>query len=793
MALAGLDSALTGLRLAQLQMNTIANNISNVGTPGYTRKILPQSSVTVADTPAGVRVDTLTRNVNMDLQRDFWTQVSAVSYYDVQAAYLNKLQQFHGDPGKNLSISAAISTLRDRFSALSDSPEDHTLQRAVIDQAQTVAGKINALSNLVTDMRNDAQTEMTDSITKINSLLSQISTINKQIKSNISSGKTAAPMQDTRDSLVQDLSKELNVSFFIRSDGTMVVQTAQGQQLADETTTPLFFDPLQIGTQSSYPANVAGVYLGGDPATVKTAIDVTGTGLGGRLGALIDMRDSTMPRQQAEVDELANKLALRFEQQGLTLFTDASGAVPPDGTPIPNPPGPLTPVPYVGFAGVMRVNQAIINNNPLVQQGTATEDVPVPSGSNEVIRRIIQNTFGTVDHQEANGAVDLRSTATGGTTMQNWLGIFSSNQVTGTKNIASYSDLASMLAAGGTTFDPSPAGPPYTDQFDLTFYDSRLDVPLGANPAQTYTLSLSAIDAAYPIGPGINDALDQMVQAINNLAPPTNPLFAVTASRSPYGQLVITSRADITIDTPVPALAMDQAGLDFLGLTQGTVATKDPYIDIQVGNDNPVRVTIAPGEDETSLMAKLQYNPLTGTGIPGLYAEMDPLTGFLTLRPGKDIANGGPVFGGDLKIVGSLFTADGTGGSGAGAGDSIVKSLLGSDTPVTDVLNSTLAPFRTDNLGPNADVSTGMISSTDIINYAQNMINRQTNEVTIAESTGSDEKNYRDLLQRQHTDESGVNIEEELAAMISIQTAFSASARTVTAINDMFQELLRAI
>lgn len=53
MGLGGLDIALSGLRVSQQQLNTIASNVSNVNTDGYTRKILPQSNVVVGENLPG--------------------------------------------------------------------------------------------------------------------------------------------------------------------------------------------------------------------------------------------------------------------------------------------------------------------------------------------------------------------------------------------------------------------------------------------------------------------------------------------------------------------------------------------------------------------------------------------------------------------------------------------------------------------------------------------------------------------------------------------------------------------
>jgi len=149
MALGGLDSALSGLRVAQQQLDLVANNVANVSTPGYSRKILPQSTIAVDGASIGARAGAIMRNVDLNLERDFWTQVSNVTFNDVQATYMNKIQAFHGPPDLEISIAAEIAELRDKFAALADSPEDSFLQRIAVDQASAVASKINDLSDLI--------------------------------------------------------------------------------------------------------------------------------------------------------------------------------------------------------------------------------------------------------------------------------------------------------------------------------------------------------------------------------------------------------------------------------------------------------------------------------------------------------------------------------------------------------------------------------------------------------------------------------------------------------------------
>ena len=67
---------------------------------------------------------------------------------------------------------------------------------------------------------------------------------------------------------------------------------------------------------------------GGIPAIMLGGIDVTSQLQGGQIGANITLRDTTLPTDQAELDEFSQNMASRFATNGLALFTDPTGAVP---------------------------------------------------------------------------------------------------------------------------------------------------------------------------------------------------------------------------------------------------------------------------------------------------------------------------------------------------------------------------------------------------------------------------------------------------------------------------------
>ncbi len=827
MSIGALDAALSGLRVSQQQLSVISNNISNVSTEGYTRKILPQETQAINGQSVSVRSSVIIRKVDLALTRDVWTQVSATSQLDTKLNYLRSIEDFHGAPNAEVSFAAEIADLRDSFSALADSPDDGYLLRSTVDQAVTTANKINNFSDLLGSLRNDTQTDLKLSVNRVNDLLVQIADLNQEIKFQLNSGATAAQLQDFRDSAIKELSGEIDISFFQRGDGIIVIQTRQGQELASDYANELVFEPTQIGPANYYPDNAtAGLFIKGDPETTPGGVNLTELPIGGKMGALLELRDQMLPQYNAQIDEIAHKLALRFEAQGLRLYTDASGTVPVDTPPtLDNPLTPLidetTPVAYVGFAGNMRVNQDILNDNTLLRSGTY--GATVQTGSNEVIRRVLEFTFGDTDFQSAIGNVSFAPADVGGVSLQDYLGLYSTNKFTGVSDLSSYTDTADIVAAADTLLDDP------NDVFRINFSDPDLGLSVDID------IDLSLVAAQPPTG---NFASD-LVTYINTIAIPALPapdqadLTTMNAviQAGVSGQLELTSRGDITVsaDPLTVPNGMDNDGLVFLGFTDGaSQQATDPYFDIQVGNDSPTRITIDRDDTEVDLLAKLQA--VRNLAVYDFIADPDALGGQIRLRPGDSYSN--PNFGGDLKITGGPFSTEGgatalgliddTDGdqiedtlSAIPANVNIISALFGSidDTngaagvtvreksPISDVSyqsetfngSGQFVSFRSANLGPYTQLATDLGASVTLIDYGQKIIAKHTEDIILTQSRFDDEDSFRDALELKLTNDSGVNLDEELSNLIVVQTAYAAAARAVSAIDTLFQELLNAV
>ncbi|MDB2682777.1 flagellar hook-associated protein FlgK [Alphaproteobacteria bacterium] len=811
MGLSSLNAALSGLRVAQQQINVISNNVSNVGTPGFSRKILPQASQAINGQTVGVRANTIIRQVDISLERDLWTQTSRVGFYDVQSQYLSRIEAFHGPPSSELSVASEIGRLKNEFDAF---PEVSTA--SIVNQAVDTAKKFNDLSDLITTLRNDAQDEIALTVNRINDLLEQVAELNDQIESQINVGRSSAVTEDKRSGAIEELAELIDISFFQRGDGVIVVQTNQGVELASDRATFLTFSSNPQSATTFYPdpssaAFTGGVYVG-DPNTNPAAFDIAGREPGGKLGGLINLRDQTFPKQMAQLDEVAHKMALRFESQGLRLFTDGSGRVPADTAPQPEQFGPplvpAVPVEYVGFSGSMQVNDAVLADNSLVQRGTY--GATIASGSNELINRIVNNVFGSIDYQQAIGSIDLRVSANPApnNTLQDFLGLVSENTLTGSEDLGAtqYASLAALVAAG------SAPGPDIfvdnlgneSDTLTITFDDPDI----GTGP-HVIELDLSVIAALPTAGSAGQDLINAITADPDWAAAVAD--FGASVTLDANGQLNIDTRSDVTIASgAVDGITTD--GMAFLGIGFGSFTARDPSFEVQVGNNNSTTITIEPTDTEVELLAKLQ-------AVPGLAVEDITLSadGFLRIRPGDDYTN--PNFGGNIKITTSSFRTTNAGANAVfGAGTipdnlTVISAFFGSFNPgppvqdeaaVTNVTygsetNGLLLPpiptqnFRTDFLGPNADITTQVIGASSLVDFAQRMVNQHSQEKLLIDERQADEDTLRNILNDQLLNESGVNLDEELGQLIVMQTAYAAAARVINAVDELFTELLNAV
>jgi flagellar hook-associated protein 1 len=401
-----LSSALSiasgGLANINAQFALISQNVANASTPGYAVEVGNQQNVTADGVALGVQTAPATLQIDQALQASVTQQNAIVSNTQTTQTALSAIDRVLGTPGSGSDIGSLLGNLQDSFSTLLTDPSNQTQQSAVVSSATTLAQGINSLSATYSAQRQAAQNDLESAVNTLNSTLATIGQLSDQIVALKPSGQGTADLENQRNAAVQTLSQLINVNTAEQPDGDMTVFTSSGLSLPTRSTSgPFSLPDASTPTGSYYPGGgIPGITLGGQ--------DVTSQMVGGRIGADITLRDTTLPTDQAELDEFAYGVSSRFASQGLSLFTDPLGNVPSGG-------GTPAQAGYVGFAATIQVNPAVTADPSLVRDGNiaiagsttgaaaftpnpqaGANGTPAgPGGFTTLINNILNYTFGT--------------------------------------------------------------------------------------------------------------------------------------------------------------------------------------------------------------------------------------------------------------------------------------------------------------------------------------------------------------------------------------------------------------
>lgn len=323
--LGGFTTAIGGMKVAQSQLDLISRNIANVDTEGYTRKTAQQNSVVLAGYSSGVSMGEVQRTVNEGLLKSYLSSNSIVGNVSVTNTYLSELQTNLGTPEGQNSIASNVTDLQTAFNDFAMDVTSASGRYTLLSNAETLSDRLNMLSTNIQKLRGDADLQISADVDTINGLLDTLDDLNDQIvKYKVLRYDGVADLEDKRDQALRELSGYIDITYFQRESGEMVIQTTQGVMLLDKDPHYLSHNAITEASPTSGYADgaISGIYVDGEDITSKIS--------GGELKGLITVRDETLTSLQSQLDELAG------------VIVDEVNQVHNRGTAFPNTPSELT-------------------------------------------------------------------------------------------------------------------------------------------------------------------------------------------------------------------------------------------------------------------------------------------------------------------------------------------------------------------------------------------------------------------------------------------------------------------
>lgn len=304
-----LSNALSGLQVNQTALQVTASNVANVNTPDYARKIHDQQNRVLGGMGAGVETAQIVRRIDQFLRRDLMRETTALGNVEVRSEYLNRMQAMFGSLGNNNAVGNSISDLAIAIENVANSPEVAAHRFGAVNEAVEMAHYFNDMGAQVQQFRTQADAEVAAAVDDINAEIQVVADLNADIANNLLQGRPVGDLQDRRDIAVKTISQYLDLQEFTDSFGQIRLFTAAGRSLVSGTsasTLSYTVTPFMTANEN-YPTTISGIYLNGGAAPPPTS-DITTEISTGKLGALIEMRDETLPAMTNQLDQLAGQL-----------------------------------------------------------------------------------------------------------------------------------------------------------------------------------------------------------------------------------------------------------------------------------------------------------------------------------------------------------------------------------------------------------------------------------------------------------------------------------------------------
>ena len=353
-----LSSALSGLLVTSGQSALVSRNVTRAGDADYSRRDV---GLTLAR-DGNVRLAAYTRSSDHGLQDRVLRTTSELGDRQITSDALSSLSSIVGDPQDNSSVAAGLYALQQSVRDFQNNPSSRTFSAVAISDARSLATRLNSSSQQISTVRAEAHAGVQSSVTKINSLLSELKVVDTSIRSGKAGTEAYLDDLDKRDGVLRQLSQEIGLRTVSKSDGGIAVYTDGGITLFDVV-------PRQVEMRASGPL------LPGTPgpAVIIDGVQISGSNtamsaINGKLVAHLTVRDDTTLTYEAQMDETARALISLFAEsdQGVpATLPPATGLFTYSGAPAL----PLASTQLPGLASQVKINSLFddrLGGNPML-------------------------------------------------------------------------------------------------------------------------------------------------------------------------------------------------------------------------------------------------------------------------------------------------------------------------------------------------------------------------------------------------------------------------------------------
>lgn len=317
-----INAASMGLRTTQTLSAVTAENVANATTEGYSRR----TAVTVsgAGASSGPVVSEIRREVDSALTRMSRNEIGKQARHEAVFVALNNYTVYFGQPGDGLSPAEKFTAFDTSLTTLANLPASNEAQLGVALAAEDLAASIRGASGTLGAVRADVEMEIRYEVSELNQALYDLAGLNKRVVETQRGTPQWAQLGDQMDDIVDRIAGMVDVRVYTNNDGSYNLFTSGGTALLERTQIQdVTYDPSD-GTMRAGQVDITT-----DKPGVRGLTE-------GSLAGLLELKRSTIPEFQSQLDDYARGLITAFEAADASLsardaglFTDGGFAYDP--------------------------------------------------------------------------------------------------------------------------------------------------------------------------------------------------------------------------------------------------------------------------------------------------------------------------------------------------------------------------------------------------------------------------------------------------------------------------------
>lgn len=310
----------SALMASRRALDVHGHNIANAATPGYSRQevllepLVQRNSLIEGASGVGVSVSGVVRSRDKFIDAVLRNEAAKKEAFTVQKDVLDHLQVIISEPS-DASLRQAIDSFWAAWDELSSSPDSLAARSLVIERGNTLIDMFRHLGEQADSLTADIEKNIEAVIGKVNSLSSQVATLNIEISRALARKEPAADLLDKRDLLLDELTSLTGASVTYYDDGSCRVSLSGF---------PLVDGPKSYSLACTYTSSGTEFRWVDRAGNVETLPYV-----GGKLGGLKGSRDDTVLKFKNEVAALLKDI--------VHLVNSNHTGVWEDGTPCSEP------------------------------------------------------------------------------------------------------------------------------------------------------------------------------------------------------------------------------------------------------------------------------------------------------------------------------------------------------------------------------------------------------------------------------------------------------------------------